>query len=177
MISRTDVPALRAFAAAVFSTILPIGVLATQAAPAIAQQQQASDRGEQPRGAERDAAPDLEELAARIEAARADWQVPGVGVAIVKDGEVVLAEGFGVRHLEDGGEVDADTLFAIGSASKAFTATAVGMLVDDEQLDWDDEAGERLPGFTLFDPYATREITIRDLLCHRSGLSRGDLLW
>jgi CubicO group peptidase (beta-lactamase class C family) len=68
-------------------------------------------------------------------------------------------------------------LFAIGSSSKAFTAASIAMLIDDGKLKWDDSATKYLPGFQLFDPYATRELTVRDLLTHRSGLERGDLLW
>jgi CubicO group peptidase (beta-lactamase class C family) len=73
--------------------------------------------------------------------------------------------------------VDEHTLFAIGSSSKAFTAASIAMLVDDGKLKWDDPATKYLPGFQLFDPYSTRELTVADLLSHRSGLARGDLLW
>jgi CubicO group peptidase (beta-lactamase class C family) len=107
------------------------------------------------------------------------WKVPGVGVAIVKDQEVVFAKGFGVRDLEAGGEVDADTLFGIGSCTKAFTATATGLLVQDGKISWDDPVLRHMPEFQMYDPVVTREITIRDLLCHRSGLGTfvGDLTW
>ncbi|HEX7334534.1 MAG TPA: serine hydrolase [Pyrinomonadaceae bacterium] len=106
-----------------------------------------------------------------------DWGVPGVAIAIVKDDKVVLAKGFGVRELNKPEPVDENTLFAIGSSSKAFTAAAIAMLVDEGKLKWDDSATKHLPGFQLFDPYSTRELTITDLLSHRSGLTRGDLLW
>ena len=105
------------------------------------------------------------------------WQVPGVSIAIVKNDQIVFARGYGVRKLGDPAPVDEKTLFAIGSSSKAFTATSIGMLMDEGKLKWDDPAAKYLPGFQLFDPYATREMTVRDLLCHRSGLERGDLLW
>ena len=105
------------------------------------------------------------------------WDVPGVSIAIVKNDQIVFAKGYGVRKLGDPTPVDEKTLFAIGSASKAFTAASIGMLMDEGKLKWDDPAAKYLPGFQLFDPYATREITVRDLLCHRSGLERGDLLW
>ena len=106
-----------------------------------------------------------------------DWGVPGVAIAIVKDDRVVFAKGFGVRELNKPEPVDEHTLFAIGSSSKAFTAASIAMLVDEGKLKWDDPATKHLPGFQLFDPYSTRELTITDLLSHRSGLTRGDLLW
>ena len=106
------------------------------------------------------------------------WKVPGVAVAIVKDQEVVFSKGFGVRHREQGGEVDADTLFAIGSNTKAFTATAIGLLVQEGEIAWDDPVLRHMPEFQMNDPLVTRKITIRDLLCHRSGLGtfQGDLM-
>ena len=106
-----------------------------------------------------------------------DWGVPGVAIAIVKDDKIVMAKGFGVRELNKPVPVDEHTLFAIGSSSKAFTAASIAMLVDEGKLKWDDPATKYLPGFQLFDPYSTRELTITDLLSHRSGLTRGDLLW
>lgn len=106
-----------------------------------------------------------------------DWGVPGVAIAIVKDDRIVFAKGFGVRELNKPEPVDTHTLFAIGSSSKAFTAASIAMLVDEGKLKWDDPATKHLPGFQLFDPYSTRELTITDLLSHRSGLTRGDLLW
>ncbi len=106
-----------------------------------------------------------------------DWEVPGVAIAVIKNDKVVLAKGYGVRKIGDPTPVDEKTLFAIGSASKAFTAASVALLVDEGKLKFDDQATRHLPGFQLFDPYVTREITVRDLLCHRSGLERGDLLW
>jgi len=106
-----------------------------------------------------------------------DWEAPGLAIAIIKDDRIVLAKGYGVREVGKLSPVDERTLFAIGSASKAFTAAALAMLVDEEKLKWDDPATKYLPGFQLYDPYATRELTVRDLLSHRSGLDRGDLLW
>lgn len=106
------------------------------------------------------------------------WSVPAVAVAVVKDGQVVYAKGFGVRHVTEGGTVDADTLFAIGSNTKAFTATALGLLVQEGRISWDDPVLEYLPTFQMYDPTTTRAITVRDLLCHRSGLGtfEGDLM-
>jgi CubicO group peptidase (beta-lactamase class C family) len=106
-----------------------------------------------------------------------DWEVPGVGVAIVKNDKVVLAKGYGVRKLGDQTPVDGRTIFAIGSSSKAFTAAALAMLVDEGKIKWDDPVTKHLHGFELYDPYASKEMTVRDLLCHRSGLDRGDLMW
>ena len=106
-----------------------------------------------------------------------DWEVPGLAVAVVKDDRIVFAKGYGVRELGKPAPVDERTLFAIGSSSKAFTAASVALLVDEGKLKWDDPATKYLPGFQLYDPYTTRELTVRDLLTHRSGLERGDLLW
>jgi CubicO group peptidase (beta-lactamase class C family) len=106
-----------------------------------------------------------------------DWEVPGVAIAIIKNDQVVLARGYGVRKLGDPTPVNERTLFAIGSSSKAFTAALVAMLVDEGKLKWDDPASKYLPGFETYDPYVSRELTVRDLMSHRSGLERGDLLW
>src|SRR5919205_331878 len=106
-----------------------------------------------------------------------EWNVPGFSIAIVKDDRVVFAKGYGVRELGKPAPVDEHTLFAIGSSSKAFTAASIAMLVDEGKLKWDDPATKYLPGFQLYDPYTTRELTVRDLLTHRSGLERGDMLW
>jgi len=103
--------------------------------------------------------------------------VPGLAIAVVKDDEVVFAKGYGVRTLGETTPVDAHTLFAIGSSSKAFTAACLAILADEGKLDLDDRATKHLPSLELHDPYATRELTVRDLLCHRCGLSRGDQLW
>lgn len=112
-----------------------------------------------------------------IERARQAWEVPGVAVAIVHNDSVVYARGFGVRELGKPGVVDANTIFAIASTTKAFTAALVGTLVDERKVRWDDPVTVHYPGFRLADPYITYEITLRDILSHRSGLPRGDLLW
>lgn len=106
-----------------------------------------------------------------------DWKVPGLAIAVVKGDAVGFAKGYGVRKLGESAPIDERTLFAIGSCSKAFTATALAMLVDDGKISWDDPVIKHLRDFQLSDPYATREITVRDLLCHRSGLARHDFLW
>ena len=112
-----------------------------------------------------------------VNKAMKEWEVPGIAIAIVKDDRVVLAKGYGVRKLGDPAPVDERTLFAIGSSSKAFTAASVAMLVDAGKVKWDDPVTKYLPGFEMYDPYVTRELTVRDLLTHRSGLQRGDFLW
>lgn len=106
------------------------------------------------------------------------YKVPGIAVGIVKDGKLVFAKGYGVRELGKPDKVDADTLFAIASNSKAFTTAALAILVDEGKLHWDDKVIDYLPQFRLYDPYVTREFTIRDLVTHRSGmgLGAGDLL-
>ena len=107
------------------------------------------------------------------------FDVPGMAVAIVKDGKIVLAKGYGLRKLGDPAPVDEFTLFGIGSNTKAFTTAALATLVDDGKLSWDDPVYQRLPGFVMYDPYVSHEMTIRDLLTHRSGmgLGEGDLLF
>src|SRR5438874_705653 len=120
--------------------------------------------------------PDLDAWVAR--AMRA-FDVPGLAVAIVKDDAVVAAKGYGVRKLGDPTPVDARTLFGIASNTKVFTATALGLLVEEKKIDWDAPVIRYLPAFAMWDPYVTRELTVRDLLVHRSGLGlgAGDLLW
>ena len=116
-------------------------------------------------------------LDAYVERVLRDWEAPGMAVAVVKDDRVVLARGYGVRRLGEPEPVDEHTLFAIASTTKAFTAAALAMLVDEGRLRWDDRAADVLPGFQLSEPYASHEIRVRDLLSHRSGLPRGDALW
>lgn len=101
------------------------------------------------------------------------FDVPGIAVGIVKDGRIVLEKGYGVRSLNSRLPVDGNTLFGIASNSKAFTAAALGILVDEGKLKWDDRVIDYIPEFRLYDPYVTREFTVRDLLTHRSGLGLG----
>ena len=119
----------------------------------------------------------LAELDAYVEQAVSDWEVPGLALAVVKDGVVLFEKGYGVRELGSASNVDENTLFAIGSTTKAMTAAAIGMLVDEGKLGWDDPVTDHLPGFRLSDPFVTREVTIRDLLTHRAGLPNADYLW
>ena len=107
------------------------------------------------------------------------FEVPGMGIAIVKDGQVVLAKGYGVKRLGSSDKVDADTRFGIASNTKAFTALALGMLVEEGKLEWDAPVVNYLPQFMMWDSWVTRQITVRDILVHNSGLGlgAGDLLW
>jgi CubicO group peptidase (beta-lactamase class C family) len=101
------------------------------------------------------------------------FNVPGMAVAVIKDGKVIHSMGYGVRSIKTNQPVDEFTLFGIASNTKAFTAAALGMLADEKKLDWDDRVINYIPEFTMYDPYVTREFTIRDLLSHRSGLGLG----
>src|SRR5690606_20125714 len=122
-------------------------------------------------------APDLSALDAYIEEARRAWGIPGLAIAIVHSDSVIFARGYGVREYGRDGPVDEHTLFAIASTTKAFTAAALGMLVDEGVVDWDDPVRRHLPGFELGDPYVSRHVTIRDLLTHRVGVAREDNVW
>jgi CubicO group peptidase (beta-lactamase class C family) len=106
-----------------------------------------------------------------------DWKVPGASVAIVRDGAVVYMKGFGVRDIRTNQPVTADTLFDIGSCTKAFTSAAIAMLVDEGKMQWDGKVNTYLPFFHLRDPLADQNVTLRDLLTHRTGVPGTDLLW
>ena len=121
--------------------------------------------------------PELEGLDAYIEAAMDDWSVPGLAIAVVRDDSVIFARGYGERVAGSGEPVDEHTLFAIASTTKALTVGALGMLVDEGLVDWDDRVIDHLPELRLEDPYVTRHLTIRDLLSHRTGVSRSDNVW
>jgi len=101
------------------------------------------------------------------------FDVPGIAVAIVKDGKVIHAKGYGVKSILTNAPVDENTLFGIASNSKAFTTAALAMLVDEGKLNWDDKVTQYIPEFKMYDDYVTKEFTIRDLLTHRSGLGLG----
>lgn len=107
------------------------------------------------------------------------FDVPGIAVAIVKDGKLIHSKGYGVRSLNTKQRVDENTLFGIASNSKAFTAAALGMLVEEKKLKWDDKVRDFIPEFKMYDPFVTEEFTIKDLLTHRSGLGlgAGDLMF
>ena len=122
---------------------------------------------------------ELQQLDATVERVRQQFDIPGVAVAVVKDGKVVLERGWGLRELGKPELVQADTLFAIASNTKAFTATSLNLLAEEGKLKMDDRVIDHLPSFRMSDPYVTNEMRIRDLLSHRSGLSlgAGDLLF
>ncbi|MEO5829440.1 MAG: serine hydrolase [Rhodanobacter sp.] len=121
----------------------------------------------------------LQDFGAYVDSARKTFDVPGIAVAIVKDGKVVMEQGFGLREIGKPDEVDARTLFAIASNTKAFTAAALQQLAGEGKLKMDDRVIDHLPWFRMSDAYVTHEMRIRDLLAHRSGLSlgAGDLLY
>lgn len=121
----------------------------------------------------------LQDFGAYVDSARKTFEVPGIAVAIVKDGKVVMEQGFGVREVGKPEQVDAHTLFAIASNTKAFTAASLQMLAEQGKLKMDDRVTDHLPWFQMSDPYVTHEMRIRDLLAHRSGLGlgAGDLLY
>jgi CubicO group peptidase (beta-lactamase class C family) len=116
----------------------------------------------------------LDDLAAK---AMDEWKVPGVAIAVVKDGKVIYAKGYGYRDLEKKLPVTPDTLFAIGSITKSFTALTFGMLNDEGKVEWDKPVREMLPELAMSDPFANDHATPRDFFSHRSGLPRHDLLW
>ena len=114
----------------------------------------------------------LPEIEGYIEKALKDWGIPGGALLLWKDGKVLSCRGFGVRELGMPEPVDGNTIFNIASSTKAFTAACLGLLVDEGKLDWDDPVVKFLPGFKLYDPWITREVTLRDLLSHHLGLKR-----
>ncbi len=123
--------------------------------------------------------PNLRKLDAYIKSAMTEHQIPGLAIGIVKDGAVMYQKGFGVKSGAEGGAITTNTMFGIASLSKAFTAAAVGKLVDQGLVSWDDPVKKHLPNWKLYDSYVSDHFTIRDLLCHRSGYKTfdGDLLW
>ncbi|HVO98776.1 MAG TPA: serine hydrolase [Bryobacteraceae bacterium] len=106
-----------------------------------------------------------------------DWKCEGFAIAVVKDGKVILSKGYGVRDAKKNLPVTTKTLFAIGSSTKSFTVTSMGVLVDQGKLDWDKPVRDYMPDFRLWDQFATERMTPRDLVTHRSGLPRHDLMW
>lgn len=119
----------------------------------------------------------VNDLDAYIVRVMEEWKVPGLAIAVVHDGEVILSKGYGYRDVDEQWPVTDRTLFAIGSISKSFTVTLLGMLEDEGKLDWDEPVRRYLPDFRLYDEVATEYMTPRDLVTHRSGLPRHDLLW
>jgi CubicO group peptidase (beta-lactamase class C family) len=121
----------------------------------------------------------LDGLESQVARVLEELHVPGMAVAVVKDGDVVLSQGYGVRQVGEPGLVTEDTLFGIASNSKAFTTAALSILVEEGRLAWDDPVTRHLPEFQMYDPWVSREITVRDLVTHRAGLGigAGDLMW
>jgi CubicO group peptidase (beta-lactamase class C family) len=106
-----------------------------------------------------------------------DWKVPGVAVGVVQDGKVILLKGYGYRDVEKQLPVTANTLFALGSITKSFTVTMLGMEMDEGKVDWDKPVRNYLPDFRMYDPVLTEQMVVRDLITHRSGLPRHDMVW
>ncbi len=125
------------------------------------------------------AQPDIGKIEKYIENARVAWNVPGMAVAIVKDGKIVSSKGYGVLEASKRDKVDQNTLFAIASNTKAFISTSLGILQAEGRLRLNDKVTDYIPGFQLYDPYVSGEATIADLLCHRIGLGTysGDVIW
>ena len=142
-------------------------VLAAPATVAIAQSSRSRSSG----------APDWAAFDKYVAQSARDWRVPGMAIAVVHGDSVAFARGYGLRKVGAGDQVDAHTRFAIGSTTKAMTAAALAMLVDDGKLRLDDRVIDHIPEFQLADPWVTREVTIRDLLLHRTGLPGTDGLW
>ena len=112
-----------------------------------------------------------------IQKAIVDWQTPGLAVAVVKDGKIILSKGYGVRELGKSERVNGQTIFACASTTKAMTALALGILVDEGKLNWTDKVVQHLPDFKVNDPFITNELTVQDLLTHNSGMGNADYLW
>lgn len=121
----------------------------------------------------------LDSLDKYIPQAMDQWEIPGLSIGIVKDGKIIFTKGYGVREVGKPEKVDENTMFGIASNTKAFVAASMAILVDEGKISWDDPVRKYLPWFTLYDPYVSENITIRDLLCHRAGFKTfsGDLLW
>ncbi len=122
---------------------------------------------------------DLQKLDEYFAQTAKDWGIPGMSVGIVKDGEIVFSKGYGVIETGKEKKPDGNTLYAIASNSKAFTSAILAMLVQEGKINWNDKVQKYIPWFELYDPYTSRETTIKDLLCHRVGLGTfsGDFIW
>ncbi|MEA2463795.1 MAG: hypothetical protein QOJ98_1542, partial [Acidobacteriota bacterium] len=112
-----------------------------------------------------------------VESAMRAWQVPGAAVAVVREDRVVYVQGYGVKELGTTQPVTPDTLFQIASTSKAFTTAAISMLAAEGKLSWDDPVRKHLPYFQLADACADAQVTLRDIVSHRTGVGRYDELW
>jgi CubicO group peptidase (beta-lactamase class C family) len=112
-----------------------------------------------------------------VQQAMKDWQVPGMSLAIVKNNQVVFTKGYGVREIGTDKKVDTKTYFSCASTTKAMTAVCMGILVDEGKVNWNDLVLNYLPEFQLYDPSVTRELSIKDLFIHNSGVGNADYLW
>lgn len=121
--------------------------------------------------------PDWADFDDYVAAAAKEWNVPGLAIAVVKDDRIVFERGYGTTSLSGGGSVDEHTMFSIGSTTKAMTSAAIGMLVDEGKLAWDDTVSEHMPHFRLADADATARLRVRDLLTHNAGVPNTDVLW
>jgi CubicO group peptidase (beta-lactamase class C family) len=119
----------------------------------------------------------INEFDAYVAKVMQDWDVPGLAIVVVKDGKILLKKGYGVRELGQPGIVDTQTLFSCASTTKAMTALVLGMLVDEGKLNWDDAVNKYVPELRLNEPYVTRELRVRDLLLHNTGLASTDYFW
>lgn len=122
---------------------------------------------------------DLHKLDAYFEQVVQDWEIPGMTVGIVKDGEMIFGKGYGLIEEGKAGKPDEHTLYAIASNTKAFTSAVIATLVQEGTLSWNDKVKDHLPYFEVYDPYISQMVTVRDLLCHRVGLGTfsGDIIW
>lgn len=165
---------MRKFQMVIFSFTIAALLLASSAG---AQQPAKKKREAAAAAAPAAAKPALDGFDEWMAQAMKDWKVPGLAIAVVRDGKVVLAKGYGLRDVKNNLPVTSKTLFAIGSITKSFTVSALGMLADEGKLDWDKPVREYLPAFRMYDQTATDHMTPRDLVTHRSGLPRHDALW
>lgn len=119
----------------------------------------------------------LVQFDAYVQQAVKDWEAPGLAIVVVKDNQVIFKKGYGLTTLGEEHKVDTQTLFACASTTKAMTATCMGILVDQGKVKWDDPVIKYLPEFQLYDPWVTRELRVRDLFLHNSGVGNADFLW
>jgi len=152
-----------------FRTVIVVSLMVLFATHHGKAQEAPADHGARPP----DAAPGLDGY---VRHSMESWQAPGLSLVIVR-GDSVETRAYGVTEVGGTVPVTPRTLFAIGSLTKAFTATLIAMLVDEGRIDWDDPVVRHLPGFAMADPYVTRHLTIRDVLSHRTGLAGDDLIW
>src|SRR4051794_25343702 len=116
----------------------------------------------------------INDFSAYVAKVMQEWDVPGLAIVVVKDGKVLLKKGYGVRELGKAEPVDTQTLFSCASTTKAMTAMVLGMPVDEGKMNWDDAVNKYVPELRLYEPYVTRELRVRDLLLHNTGLASTD---